>query len=49
MEDKKFVHCALLGDGMVGKTSLTSSFVMQEFSSNYTATVFDNHAGKCLF
>ncbi|XP_041351729.1 rho-related GTP-binding protein RhoJ-like [Gigantopelta aegis] len=41
---KKFVHCAILGDGMVGKTCLTLSYTQKAFMENYTATVFENYA-----
>jgi len=38
------VHCALIGDGMVGKTCLVKSFVDQTFPSNYVATVLDKYS-----
>ncbi|XP_076464535.1 cdc42 homolog [Babylonia areolata] len=41
---EKFVHCAMLGDGMVGKTCLTLSFTQHLFTHTYTATVFDNYS-----
>nr|KAG5694601.1 hypothetical protein BaRGS_015014 [Batillaria attramentaria] len=40
---QKFVHCAMLGDGMVGKTCLTLSYTQKVFTDNYTATVFENY------
>ncbi|XP_076441583.1 cdc42 homolog [Babylonia areolata] len=40
---EKYVHCALLGDGMVGKTCLTLSYTQHLFTDRYTATVFDNY------
>ena len=45
-DKKKFVHCAILGDGMVGKTCLTLSYTQKAFVENYTATVFENYAGN---
>lgn len=45
----KHVHCAMLGDGMVGKTCLTLSYTEKSFTDDYTATVFDNYPGKWLF
>ncbi|KAL8622974.1 hypothetical protein ACOMHN_027095 [Nucella lapillus] len=41
---EKFVHCAMLGDGMVGKTCLTLSYTQHLFTNTYTATVFDNYS-----
>ncbi|KAL4237350.1 hypothetical protein ACF0H5_002068 [Mactra antiquata] len=51
IKDKKtgqqVVPCTLIGDGMVGKTSLALAFVnKQSPEENYTATVFDNYAGS---
>ncbi|XP_076442858.1 cdc42 homolog [Babylonia areolata] len=40
---EKYVHCALLGDGMVGKTCLTLSYTQHLFTDRYTATVFENY------
>ncbi|KAL8603630.1 hypothetical protein ACOMHN_005572 [Nucella lapillus] len=40
---ENYVHCALLGDGKVGKTCMTLSYSEDHFSSAYTATVFDNY------
>ncbi|KAL8589821.1 hypothetical protein ACOMHN_020824 [Nucella lapillus] len=40
---EKYVHCALLGDGMVGKTCLTLRYTQHAFTEHYTATVFDNY------
>lgn len=45
-ECQNFVHCAILGDGMVGKTCLTLSFTEEIFTDNYTATVFENYPGE---
>jgi hypothetical protein len=42
---ENYVHCAMLGDGMVGKTCLTLSYTQKLFTDNYTATVFDNYSG----
>ena len=42
----KHVYCAILGDGMVGKTCLTLSYTEDSFTDTYTATVFDNYPGE---
>ena len=39
------LRCVMLGDGMVGKTSLVHSFLGYTLSPSYTATVFmDNYS-----
>ena len=43
---ENYVHCAMLGDGMVGKTCLTLSYTQRLFTDHYTATVFDNYPGE---
>lgn len=44
------VPCALVGDGMVGKTSLALAFVNKQVpDTTYVATIFDNYAGKPLY
>ncbi|KAH3854335.1 cell division control protein 42 homolog [Dreissena polymorpha] len=41
------VPCTLVGDGMVGKTSLALAFTNNQTpDENYVATVFDNYAGN---
>ena len=42
---KKMINCTLVGDGMVGKTSLARVFAGQNASEKYEATVFNNFAG----
>lgn len=42
----KVVNCSVVGDGLVGKTSLVKKFVQNKHTENYVATVFDNFAGK---
>lgn len=43
----KIIPCALVGDGMVGKTTLALSFVNNRIPDNvYVASVFDNYAGN---
>ncbi|KAL5008446.1 hypothetical protein ScPMuIL_014027 [Solemya velum] len=44
--DKKCVNCAIVGDGMVGKTCLALGFTTQSFPESYIATVFENYAGR---
>lgn len=41
----KIVNCSVVGDGLVGKTSLVKKFAHNKHSENYVATVFDNFAG----
>ena len=45
---KRIVQCTLVGDGLVGKTSVIMKFLKQEIQDVYTATVFDNFAGKLI-
>ena len=45
-EGERLVHCAVLGDGMVGKTCLTLSYTQRAFTDTYTATVIDNYPGE---
>ncbi|XP_013077645.2 cdc42 homolog [Biomphalaria glabrata] len=35
------VHCAILGDGMTGKTCMTLSYSTRQFVDEYTATICD--------
>lgn len=43
---QKVVNCTVIGDGMVGKTSLALAFVNKQPPGDaYVATVFDNYAG----
>ncbi|XP_071080632.1 cell division control protein 42 homolog [Haliotis cracherodii] len=41
--DEKVVYCAIMGDEMVGKTSISESYAKKSFKENYEATVFDNY------
>ncbi|XP_067682671.1 cell division control protein 42 homolog [Haliotis asinina] len=41
--DRKFVYCAIMGDGMVGKTSISESYAEKSFNENSETTVFDNY------
>ena len=43
--NNKIVKCSLVGDGLVGKTSLVRKFANHKMNENYVATVFDNFAG----
>lgn len=44
---QKVVPCTIIGDGMVGKTSLALAFAnRQPPQEPYVATVFDNYAGN---
>ncbi|KAL4238909.1 hypothetical protein ACF0H5_003616 [Mactra antiquata] len=42
---ENIVRCSIVGDGLVGKTSLVKKFVLNTYSESYDATVFDNFAG----
>ncbi|XP_060063068.1 ras-like GTP-binding protein RhoL [Ylistrum balloti] len=44
----KPVYCTLVGDGMVGKTSIALSFIGERMEENYVSTVFENYAGGTL-
>ena len=51
MDEKEIaMNCMLLGDGMVGKTSLVKAYQSPETfnASRYSATVFDLTKGKFL-
>ncbi|XP_005103070.1 cell division control protein 42 homolog [Aplysia californica] len=37
----KSVRCTVIGDGMVGKTCLATSFARRQFVEDYTATIYD--------
>lgn len=41
------VHCAILGDGMTGKTCMTLSYSTHQFVDEYTATICDQREGEC--
>lgn len=40
------INCAMLGDGMIGKTCLTLSYSTKRFIDEYTATIHDNYKVK---
>ncbi|KAK3593171.1 hypothetical protein CHS0354_039656 [Potamilus streckersoni] len=42
--ETKIITCTLVGDGMVGKTSLALTFMKEKLSEKYVSTVFDNFA-----
>ncbi|XP_067681919.1 cell division control protein 42 homolog [Haliotis asinina] len=42
-DDQKYISCAIMGDDMVGKTSISESYAQKSFKENYEATVFDNY------
>ncbi|XP_060063069.1 ras-like GTP-binding protein RhoL [Ylistrum balloti] len=39
------VCCTLVGDGMVGKTSIAHTFIGKRVEEKYVATVFENYTG----
>ncbi|XP_069119238.1 ras-like GTP-binding protein RhoL [Argopecten irradians] len=41
----KPIHCTLVGDGMVGKTSIAHTYIGKGIGDQYVATVFENYAG----
>lgn len=43
---KNIVKCTILGDGMVGKTCLSKTFVEDQFPDRYVATVTGNYTGS---
>ena len=48
LNSQRIVPCTVVGDGMVGKTSIARAFVdkVAPNEDDYVATVFDNYAGK---
>ena len=40
------VECAIVGDGMVGKTAITKRFTENQFSDKYVATVSEKSWGS---
>lgn len=45
-EQRNLVQCTVVGDGMVGKSSLSLAFTGEPPQGEYVATVFENYAGK---
>ena len=45
-EQRNLVQCTVVGDGMVGKSSLSLAFTNEPPKGDYIATVFENYAGK---
>lgn len=48
-ETNKIVRCSVVGDGLVGKTTLARKFAQHKVSESYVATVFDNFAGVYFY
>lgn len=40
------VECAIVGDGMVGKTAITKRFTENQFYDKYVATVVEKSSGS---
>jgi len=40
------VSCAIVGDGMVGKTCLAERFARNQFSDEYVATIAEKSSGS---
>ncbi|KAL3873240.1 hypothetical protein ACJMK2_036380 [Sinanodonta woodiana] len=45
VEEKKSVQCTLVGDAMIGKSTMIQSFMEEQHPQVYVATVFDSYAG----
>ena len=45
-QQRNLVQCTVVGDGMVGKSSLSLAFTNEAPKGDYVATVFENYAGK---
>ncbi|KAL3873232.1 hypothetical protein ACJMK2_036372 [Sinanodonta woodiana] len=45
VEEKKSVQCTLVGDAMIGKSTMAQSFMEEQHPQGYVATVFDSYAG----
>ncbi|KAK3593167.1 hypothetical protein CHS0354_039652 [Potamilus streckersoni] len=45
VEEKKSVQCTLVGDAMIGKSTMAQSFMDEQHPHGYVATVFDSYAG----
>lgn len=43
------INCCIVGDGMVGKSSIAKSFVGQTPPDGYVATISDNYSGCVSF
>ncbi len=41
--NKKYVHCVIMGDEVVGKTSISNSYIHNAFTDHCDVTVFDNY------
>mgnify|MGYP000515282054 CR=1 FL=1 len=49
---KTKIKCVIVGDKLIGKTSLAVSYSNDSFPSEYVPTAYDNYNGKsgfCLF
>ncbi len=46
VSDSRTVNCALLGDGLIGKTALFRTFISKKFHPDYVATMLDKYTGK---
>ncbi|VDI74403.1 cell division control protein 42 homolog [Mytilus galloprovincialis] len=43
------IQCCIVGDGMVGKSSIIKSFIEQSTPGDYVATISDSYSGDASF
>ncbi|XP_046571952.1 rho-related GTP-binding protein RhoQ-like [Haliotis rubra] len=43
LSESRNIHCALLGDGLIGKTTLFRTYISKKFRKDYVATMLDKY------